>query len=70
MDKCVIIKTWKGIILYFNGRLFEGQWGNDYKHGEGYEKFHTDAIYEGTFVNGKPQGIGRYAWPNGQVYEG
>ena len=45
--------------------LFVGEWESDQRHGYGYEGFPNGCIYQGDFVNGKPEGIGRYTWPNG-----
>ena len=60
----------KGIMVYNNGRVYEGDWECDYKHGEGYEKFARQCVYQGDYVNGRPEGVGRYSWPNGEFYEG
>lgn len=57
-------------MLYNDGRIYEGNWMSDYKYGEGYEKFANQCVYQGEFINGKPEGIGRYSWPNGEYYEG
>ena len=27
----------KGVITYFNGRIYEGEWQGDKRHGHGYE---------------------------------
>jgi hypothetical protein len=29
----------KGIIIYNNGRCYEGEWSDDKRHGKGYERF-------------------------------
>lgn len=64
-------------MLYENKRVYEGkfilnagEWENDHRHGFGFEKFANGCIYEGDFVNGKPEGVGKYRWPNGEFYEG
>jgi hypothetical protein len=44
------------VLLYRNGRVYEGEWENGRKHGRGYEVFASKAIYEGQFVNGRPEG--------------
>lgn len=59
-----------GIMLYKNGRIYEGEWTNDVKNGKGLEMFGNGGRYEGDFVNGKPEGYGVYVWPNGEVYDG
>lgn len=40
----------EGIMVYQNGRVFEGCWENDLKHGRGYEHFQNGSHYEGTYV--------------------
>lgn len=59
-----------GIMVYNNGRAYEGAWENDFKHGKGYERFANNSKYEGGFMNGKPEGVGVYVWANGESYEG
>jgi hypothetical protein len=34
-------------MIYSNGRVFEGEWENDLKHGRGYEFFPNGSYYEG-----------------------
>ncbi len=52
-------------MLYNNDRLYEGNWENDFKQGPGYEQFANGSVYQGIYVNGKPEGVGKYSWPNG-----
>ena len=52
-------------MIYDNKRMYEGSWQNDLKHGFGFEKFPNDCTYKGDYINGKPEGVGRYSWPNG-----
>ena len=33
--------------------------------GSGYEILANGAIYLGIYVNGRPEGVGKYIWPNG-----
>ncbi|CAD8121411.1 unnamed protein product [Paramecium sonneborni] len=63
-------KNGLGVILSNNGRIYEGQFENDRKHGQGYERFPDKTSYEGTYINGKPDGKGKFLWANGEVYEG
>lgn len=55
-------------MIYNNGRVYEGIWENDFKHGKGYERFSNSSKYEGNFMNGKPEGVGIYIWANGESY--
>lgn len=41
-------------MIYTNGRVYEGEWNDNYKHGKGYEKFNNGAVYEGSYIKGKP----------------
>jgi hypothetical protein len=50
--------------------LSVGDWECDYKHGQGFERFIDGCVYEGGYVNGKPEGVGRYSWTNGEFYQG
>jgi hypothetical protein len=59
-----------GIMYYGNGRVYEGEWENDLKHGRGYELFPNNSSYEGQYVNGKPEGVGTYNYANGEIYDG
>lgn len=43
--------------LYTNGRVYEGHWENDRKHGYGFETFASGAVYVGYYANNKPHGI-------------
>jgi hypothetical protein len=60
----------QGVLLYANGRVYEGNWSANLRNGKGFEKFSNGSTYKGTYVNGKPEGCGRYEWENGEIYEG
>ena len=45
-----------GVIVYENGRVYEGQWENDKRHGHGYEIFPDKNTYHGWYSNGKAEG--------------
>ncbi len=53
-------RSGQGVMLYLNGRLYEGEWQSNFKHGKGYERFSNGSIYKGSYVQGKPEGCGRY----------
>ncbi|KRX07607.1 hypothetical protein PPERSA_11156 [Pseudocohnilembus persalinus] len=60
----------KGIMLYYTGRIYEGEWEQDLKQGRGFEIYSNAATYEGDYINNKPHGHGRYVWSNGESYDG
>lgn len=51
-------------------RVYEGQWLNNMKHGNGYEIFPNGTFYKGQFRNHKPSGYGVMVWCSGEKYEG
>ena len=58
-------KTGKGKMLYPSGSYYIGEWKDNIKNGQGkmvwkYSEVHQ--IYDGSWQNGKPHGIGTYYW--------
>jgi hypothetical protein len=43
-------------------RVYEGQWWEDKREGNGYEVFTDGNVYQGQYVKGKPHGRGIYTW--------
>jgi hypothetical protein len=39
----------KGVIVYDTGRIYEGEWASDKRHGRGYELFSNGNTYQGDF---------------------
>ena len=60
----------KGVIVYDNGRVYEGTWQADKRDGRGFELYVSGHTYTGEYKDGKANGKGVYAWVNGEVYEG
>ena len=60
----------RGIMLYANGRKYEGRWKDDIRHGRGFEKHTNNNVYNGEFLDGKAHGHGIYKWGNGEFYDG
>ena len=59
-----------GKITYADGTAWNGSWDNDKEYtGEGVVKF-EDGVFIGQLSTGRPFGIGRYEYNNGDVYEG
>lgn len=50
----------KGVIVYKNGRIYEGEWEDDKRQGRGYERFANGNVYQGEFLQGKANGKGLY----------
>lgn len=73
----------KGVIIYLtngldngislpNGikRIYEGDWIEDVREGQGYERYSNGNEYDGGFKQSKAHGRGMYAWKTGDFYEG
>ncbi|CAD8103494.1 unnamed protein product [Paramecium primaurelia] len=61
-------KHGQGLML-LQGRVCEGVWQNDRKHGHCKEIFDSGETFEGEYQNGKPQGKGVYI-RNNESYDG
>ena len=59
-----------GVLVYTNGRTYEGEWLKNRRHGRGYEFFSNGNSYHGTHEDGKANGKGVYQWKHGEVYDG
>ncbi|CAI2380924.1 unnamed protein product [Moneuplotes crassus] len=59
-----------GVMIYKNGRLYEGQWISNKRNGKGYERYKNNNIYEGDFKDGKAHGGGVFKWQTGETYDG
>jgi hypothetical protein len=60
----------RGIMRYFNGSVYIGQWRNGKMHGNGAIKWNDSSSYSGQWSEGKRTGYGTYTWPNGDTYVG
>ena len=75
--KLTYIGQWKQNIPYGKGSIitkdskYDGNIVSGCKHGSGVEEFVNGDTYNGTFINGKFQGLGTYYWfESGSVYKG
>jgi len=55
---------------YADGSVYEGDWKDDKKHGEGKCTFADGSVYEGELKNDKVHGEGKCTFASGEVYEG
>ncbi|HOT43707.1 MAG TPA: hypothetical protein PLM53_04570 [Spirochaetota bacterium] len=60
----------RGIMRYFNGSVFSGQWEEGRMHGNGSVTWEDGAVYTGQWIRGKRTGFGTYRWSNGDTYVG
>lgn len=58
------------VVNYSDGRRYEGELENGYRHGRGIMHYSSGAVYDGEWENGKKHGHGKYTWSGGTVYEG
>ena len=63
------VKNGKGIYTS-ETEIYEGNWNDDKKDGEGLLKFKEGIIYKGSFKNDKLNGKGEMKWPNNTYYVG
>lgn len=58
-------------MLYASGRVYEGFWNCDRRHGKGFERFKNGDVYLGDFFKGRAEGKGKRVWyESAEAYEG
>ena len=55
---------------FANGEVYEGEYKDDKKHGQGKRTWADGNVYEGEWKDHKKHGQGKYTWADGEVYEG
>lgn len=61
----------KGVLYIKDKMKYTGEFKNDLQNGKGVEENYEDnTVYEGDFVNGIREGIGKLKFNDGTVYEG
>lgn len=61
----------KGQMFYADsGDMYEGQWQNGKKHGEGCQNYASGDSYQGCYQNNKKHGHGSYRYADGDFHEG
>ena len=53
-----------------NNAVYEGEWLNGQRDGEGKQKWEDGAFYEGQWKEGKASGTGKFNHADGDMYEG
>lgn len=64
------VRTYKGILLYSNGGLYEGSFKDNSIEGEGRKISSDGEYYIGNFLSGKKHGKGKAVLANKTIYEG
>eukprot|EP00352_Strombidinopsis_acuminata_P003642 CAMPEP_0176403306 /NCGR_PEP_ID=MMETSP0126-20121128/49992_1 /TAXON_ID=141414 ORGANISM="Strombidinopsis acuminatum, Strain SPMC142" /NCGR_SAMPLE_ID=MMETSP0126 /ASSEMBLY_ACC=CAM_ASM_000229 /LENGTH=75 /DNA_ID=CAMNT_0017781483 /DNA_START=541 /DNA_END=768 /DNA_ORIENTATION=+ len=72
-DQSTYSGTWKSDKLNGQGSYYSadraesyvGDWKDDMQHGHGIETWSDGTLYEGTYIEDKKQGIGKFSWFNG-----
>jgi len=60
----------KGTYTWPNGRVYNGEWNNIFRHGKGSYWWPDGRTYVGDWRNDKRHGAGVYSWPDGDAFEG
>lgn len=55
---------------YVNGDVYEGEWLNDFKHGQGKMKYANGDVYQGGWNHDLRSGMGSHISANGDTLEG
>jgi hypothetical protein len=64
------ISTARGIMLYANGDVYNGEWYNDLKHGPGVMNYANGDVYAGQWENDLKHRKGNMFYANGDKYNG
>ena len=59
-----------GYFVWPDGRIYEGEWSSNMKHGKGTYYFANGQVYKGDFKNDECHGTGTLFYPDGKRYEG
>ena len=54
-----LIGCCRGMLYGKGGELFDGDWANNQRHGEGKQVYENGDAYEGSWTDGKREGYGR-----------
>ena len=56
-------------MTYANQDIYDGQWKNARKDGQGITKYHNGDVFEGGFSKGKMHGKGTYTYVAGDIFK-
>lgn len=56
--------------IWSNENIYEGEWKNNLRHGQGVFRTKYGDFYEGEYYNGQRNGFGTYYFRNGDFYTG
>jgi len=60
----------RGIEIFENGDVYDGQWANGHHHGHGIYRWSWGDIYDGDWYEGKMHGFARHEYADGGVFIG
>ena len=52
-----------------NKDIYDGEWKDNSKDGQGTMKYHNGDVYEGEFINDKMHGKGTYEYAAGNIFK-
>jgi hypothetical protein len=59
-----------GLLRVDNGDVYEGEWKNGQRHGQGVYNWYDGDLYTGPWFEGKRHGHGVFIFTDGRVYDG
>ena len=59
-----------GMLRYADGRVYEGLWREDQKHGMGEQRWTHGHVYSGMWNRDMREGMGTMSYPDGSTYKG
>ena len=66
----VILIISSGMLRYADGRVYEGLWREDQKHGMGEQRWTHGHVYSGMWNRDMREGMGTMSYPDGSTYKG
>ena len=65
-----LVRELKGPITLESDAVYEGEWLNELRDGQGKQRWPDGSLYEGKWEQGKAQGHGILYHADGDIYEG